>query len=254
MLSASGGAACVATPRSKEPEHYRPPWSFSARLRLPAPKTLDLPIDAREDKTTVRSVSLTLLWMVVALACRVVVAQPLEDTPRRGWLDPFAPGTTTIEAAGAYWLESWNKNLTTEQFVGGHVTLGRSWMPSWQACVEVELLRAGLASHPDAFQVAAGGLVRRRVLQTRAGTGYLEAGLGMSAATAPVPAGGTGVNFLLQGGAGLVRPLGRWSAVVGAVRLWHLSNGGMIRGHSRNPDIQALGGYVGLIVGRPAER
>jgi Lipid A 3-O-deacylase (PagL) len=159
---------------------------------------------------------------------------------------PFSPGTSSLETAGAFWLESWNKNLATDRLLGGHVSLGRSWAANWQAVLEIELLRADLSLSRDAFQIGASGLARWRIWSFYRNEVYVEAGLGMTAATAPVPTRGTTFNYLVLGGSGLARPLSdRWW-IAGGLRVWHLSNGGTIRGDARNPDIEAIGGYLGL--------
>jgi hypothetical protein len=158
----------------------------------------------------------------------------------------FARGQATLELAGVLWLESWNKNGASDRLLGGHVALAHSWWTNWQLVLELELLRADLADTPDAFLLAASGLARRRMSRVRGAEPFVEWGVGLSAATAPVPVRGTTFNYLLQAGMGLARPLGtRWSAVA-SLRVWHLSNGGTIRGDARNPDLENIGGYVGL--------
>ena len=77
---------------------------------------------------------------------------------------------------------------------------------------------------------------------------FVELGLGAAVASRAVPSRGTAFNFLLQAGGGFVRPLTSRASIVAGGRLWHLSNGGLIRNQSRNPDIEGVGGYVGLQV------
>jgi hypothetical protein len=165
---------------------------------------------------------------------------------RTGTASPFDAGTSTLETAGVLWVESWNKNLATDRLLGGHVALAHTWARNWQALLEIELLRSDLALSQDAFLIAGSGFARRRLWRFSRNDVYVEAGVGLAAATAPVPTRGTTFNYLIQGGGGLVSPVAaRWSIVVG-LRVWHLSNGGTIKGNSRNPDIEAIGGYAGL--------
>jgi hypothetical protein len=159
---------------------------------------------------------------------------------------PFEPGTSTLELTGVYWLEAWNKNLATDRLFGGHASIGHTWARGWQALLEIELLRADLVLSPDAFFTSLTGHLRRRVWQAGGAHVFVEAGVGISAATDYVPTRGTTFNYLVEGGAGLVRPIGRHWAIVGGLRVWHLSNGGTIRGDDRNPDIEAIGGYAGV--------
>jgi hypothetical protein len=159
---------------------------------------------------------------------------------------PFTAGTSTLEVSGAFLLESWNKNLATDRLLGGHVSIAHSWSDGWQAALEVELLRADLALGPDALFISLAGVGRWRFVRARRCDFFVEAGTGVTASTAPVPTRGTTFNYLVHGGAGLVGPFGRWWAVAAGVRVWHLSNGGTIRGNARNPDIEAIGVHVGL--------
>jgi hypothetical protein len=158
---------------------------------------------------------------------------------------PFAAGTSTIETAGSWWLESWNKNLATDRLLGGHVALGHTWRTSWQTRLEIELLRADLARSRDAFLLAGSGMLRRRLRGFGFNEPFFELGLGVTGATAAVPTRGTTFNFLLEAGGGISRPLTPRTSVVGGVRVWHLSNAGRIR-PGANPDIEAVGGYLGL--------
>lgn len=163
-------------------------------------------------------------------------------------LGPFSVGTTTLEVTAVTWLESWNKNLSSDRLTGGRIVLGQDWKPGWQAMADLEMHRAGLGGEPDPFLVGLSGVVRRRLVPLGRTQTFLEAGLGVSLATRPVPARGTEVNFLLQAGGGLLRPLGSRTSLILGTRLWHLSNGGIIRNQRRNPDIEGIGGYAGLQV------
>ncbi len=179
----------------------------------------------------------------VARAADAAKPQPLARPDAPG---PFAVGTTTLEVTGVTWLESWNKNLATDRLAGARVAVGADWKPGWQAEADLELHHARLGQSPDAALLGLSGVVRRRLFPLRRLRAFAEVGLGMSLSTRPVPVRGTTVNFLLQAGGGVVRPLtARTSAVLG-IRLWHLSNGGVIRNQRRNPDIEGLGGYVGI--------
>lgn len=176
--------------------------------------------------------------------------RPTDDRPAltfdaRG---PFAVGTDTIEVTGVTWLESWNKNLATDQLVGVRVALGRDWFRGWQGLAEIELQHVLVGRDRDAFLAGISGLVRRRVGHVGSLQPFFELGLGGALSSRPVPPRGTSFNFLLQAGGGAVQPLGPRASVIVGLRLWHLSNGGIIRNQSHNPDIEGLGGYAGLQV------
>jgi hypothetical protein len=201
------------------------------------------------------------VWLGVTLAARAAAQTPAgapDDAGPRvrpipavaavpdANLQPFAAGTSVLEMTGVLMFESWNKNRATDRLLGGHVALGHTWASGWQALLEFELLRADLSLSRDAFFIAGLGFLRREIVTVAGAQLFVEAGLGLSGATASVPTGGTTFNYLIAGGGGWVRPVGpRW-ALVGGLRVWHLSNGGTIRGNARNPDLEAIGGYLGV--------
>jgi hypothetical protein len=101
---------------------------------------------------------------------------------------------------------------------------------------------------PAAFLGGVSGLLRRRIATHGGVTFFVEGGFGVSDATAEVPEGGTRFNYLLQAGGGLSRRLGRRTAFIVNLRLFHLSNNSL-RGPHRNPDIQSFGAHAGVLVG-----
>ncbi|MGE3840337.1 MAG: acyloxyacyl hydrolase [Vicinamibacterales bacterium] len=177
-----------------------------------------------------------------------VRAQPLGPTADASPRGPFAVGTTTVEVTGVAWIESWNKNLTTDRLLGGRVVVGQDWKPDWQAIAELEIHRAALQERPDPLLAGLSGLIRRRVGSLGTLDAFIETGLGAAIASRPVPSGGTEVNFLLQVGGGISSRLSPTTSLIVGTRLWHLSNGGIIRNDRHNPDIEGLGGYAGLQV------
>lgn len=159
---------------------------------------------------------------------------------------PFARGTASVELAGLYQLESWDKNLATDRLVGGAVAAGVAWRDGWAALVELDIARAVHAGSRDAGLVGLSGLVRWRGWHRGASAVFLEGGVGASTASAPVPPRGTRFNFVAQAGVGLLRSVRPGLAILAAGRWVHLSNGGLVAGHDRNPDLQAVGGYAAL--------
>jgi hypothetical protein len=159
---------------------------------------------------------------------------------------PFNLGTDTLEITGVTWIESWNKNLASDRLVGARLVIGSDWYPAWQWIAELELQRVIVGNDRDAFLVGLSGLVRRRVGGIGRTQPFVELGLGAALGTRPTPPRGSSFNFLLQGGGGVVRPFTSAVSLVIGLRLWHLSNGGVIINSRHNPDIEGLGGYAGL--------
>jgi hypothetical protein len=175
----------------------------------------------------------------------VVVGPQSARAPDAG---PFAIGTDTLEITGVTWIESWNANVAADRLRGIRIVLGRDWYPAWQWIAELELQHAELGRSPDAVLAGLSGLVRRRMAILGRSEPFVEFGLGAALATRAVPASGTAFNFLLQAGAGFTHAVNARASLVAGMRLWHLSNGGIIKNDSRNPDIEGIGGYVGVQV------
>jgi hypothetical protein len=73
---------------------------------------------------------------------------------------------------------------------------------------------------------------------------FFEGGGGASYASDEVPNLGTRFNLVSQTGVGVSHPVNTRVEFIGALRWLHVSNNSL-DGRLRNPDIQALGLYVG---------
>jgi hypothetical protein len=179
---------------------------------------------------------LALVVGLVALSARDAPAQP--D-------DAFDVDASTIEVSGAVQQEAWNKNLATETLFGGSVLRGRTWKRNIQATLEFTALRVVQDRAPDSFFVGFTWGARVRVVEIRRYSCFTEIAVGVSGASAPTPRRGSWFNYVAQAGIGVSHPLTRRTHIVGGFRWLHLSNAGTF-GNDRNPDVEALGGFVGL--------
>jgi hypothetical protein len=156
---------------------------------------------------------------------------------RRGW-------HLELTAHGA--VETWNYNVSHETLIGiaPGVTYG---------------LRDGLvltATGPlyyvdqrgvDSYLLGATFGVRRRVYRARRVSAFLEVDVGVSKADSITPPRGTQFNYLAAGAAGATVRLGTGLHLLASLRWIHLSNNGLA-GSSRNPDIEAIGPQVGVLI------
>jgi hypothetical protein len=122
-------------------------------------------------------------------------------------VDPFARDVRTYDFSASYLLESWNKNLSSEQLVSGLVTAGASWAPGWQAVTEFAFGRAVLNDGPDAAYVGITGGVRRRIVGHGRTNVYVDALFGIAVANRHVPGRGSSFNWIAQGGGGFAWPV-----------------------------------------------
>jgi hypothetical protein len=144
---------------------------------------------------------------------------------------PFSRGSGAIAVAGAAYFEA----------------LEYWFLERWSIVGEGLFARVNQDDFPDAYFSGAGFVVRHHVQARPRGSWFVEAGAGASTATTPVPSRGSSFNFILQAGAGATRRLTDQFYLLGGLRWLHLSNKGRF-GRDRNPDIQALGGYVGVML------
>ena len=156
---------------------------------------------------------------------------------RRGW-------HVELGAQGA--LEAWNYNISHEELAGllTGITYG---------------LRDGLVltgSWPmyfvsqrgtDAYLVGAAFGVRGRIYRREHWAAFLELKVGVSDADTFVPPRGTRFNYLALGGAGVTIRLRHGVHGLAGLEWIHVSNGGFA-GRDRNPDIEAVGPRLGVLI------
>jgi hypothetical protein len=160
--------------------------------------------------------------------------------------DPFARRGWHLELAGHGALEAWNYNISHEEMVGlipgftYGLRDGLQLVTSWPMYY---VSQRGV----DAYLVGATIGVRGRVYRRERWTIFLEGKVGISDADTYVPPRGTRFNYLALGGSGVTLRLRRGVHGLAGLEWIHLSNGGHA-GRSRNPDIEAVGVRVGVLI------
>ncbi len=154
------------------------------------------------------------------------------------------PDRWRFQVAGGFFREAWDMNASREHLVGASVGVTRNLSRSWMLGFEAHLLHVNQSPEVDAFLPAGTMVLRWGAYRTPNTTVFLEGGGGISYASNEVPGHGTRFNFVSQTGVGMARALNSRIELVGGLRWLHVSNNSL-RGHSRNPDIQAVGMYVG---------
>jgi hypothetical protein len=189
----------------------------------------------------------------LGLACALLAAhapsahgQTMAAGPPRSE-DPFERRGWHLELSADLALEAWNYNANREEMYGiaPGITYG---------------LREGLvltAGGPlyyvsqrgvDAFLLGATFGVRGRVLRRGRTAGFVEFQVGASHADTYTPPRGTRFNYLALGGAGVTVRLRRHTHLLAALKWVHVSNNSLA-GRDRNPDIEAIGPRIGLLMG-----
>ena len=160
--------------------------------------------------------------------------------------DPFAKRGWHVELAAHGAVEAWNYNISREELAGGQTgfTYGlRDGLQLIAAWPMYHVWQPGV----DALLVGGTFGVRQRVYKAKRWTAFLELRVGVADADVVVPPRGTRFNYLALGGGGATVRLRRGVHAMAGLEWLHISNGG-IAGRDRNPDIEAVGPKVGLLL------
>ena len=90
--------------------------------------------------------------------------------------------------------------------------------------------------------------LRNRLYRSGRASGFVQFEFGVTDAAIAAPPRGTRFNYLAIGGGGLIVRLEARLHLVASVDVTHISNASL-KGPDRNPDIEAMGPTLGLIVG-----
>lgn len=195
------------------------------------------------------------LFVLLASLCPVAAAaqksrgadRATEQPPSLPAGGPFADGAWNVQLLAGFFLEAWNKNLSSEELYGAGFGVGWYLRRRSSLNLEAAVLRVGQTLTDDALVSSVSGIVRWQPYQDEKLSLFLEAGPGVSYASTVVPFRGTRFNFLMQAGGGGTYKLSDRAHLLAGLRWVHLSNNSLA-GRDRNPDIQAVGGYAGLLL------
>jgi hypothetical protein len=186
----------------------------------------------------------TILHAVVLLA---LSAQPTHAQTPSASADPFAAGRWHLEIESVAALEAWNYNGSHEELYGlaGGVTYGVR-----EGLVLRAAQRFAYVSQRSQDAVLLGLTIgmRGRVYRRGRVSAFLQGDVGVSHSAIAVPPHGTRFNYLAAAGAGMTARLRSRLHFVATLQVIHVSNAGL-KGVGRNPDIEAVGPSIGIIVG-----
>jgi len=193
--------------------------------------------------------------LVLALAVALGAAPPLATAdeslrePPSGTGDGLATEavatqTWAVELTGGFFVESWDMNQFREQLAGATVGLYRQLSPRWAIGFEAQMLHVNQTPASNVLMPALSLMLRWTALEVGETSVFFEGGAGPAYASGRVPTHGTQFNIVTQTGVGLSRRIVSRVDMLGGARWLHLSNNSL-DGRWRNPDIQALGLYIG---------
>lgn len=190
------------------------------------------------------------LAAAAALVLGVLPGAPLHaqtaDQPVESAGDPFARRGWHLELGLYGALEAWNYNGSHEELSAIVTGLGYGLGKS------VVLVGRGLTSYvgqrgPDGLLLGATIGARGRIYRRPSWSLFWETDIGISHADTYVPLRGTRFNYLALGGVGATVRLRHDLHLLSSLRWIHISNGGLA-GRDRNPDIEAVGLHLGVLL------
>jgi hypothetical protein len=160
--------------------------------------------------------------------------------------DPFARRGWHLELGAHGALEAWNYNISHEEMLGLVAGLTYGLRDGLQLTASWPMYLVSQRG-PDAYAVGATFGIRGRIYRRQRLNVYLEMKVGVSDADTYVPPRGTRFNYVVMGGGGATIRIRRGIHALAGLELVHLSNGGFA-GRSRNPDIEAIGPRLGVLI------
>jgi hypothetical protein len=169
-----------------------------------------------------------------------------QELPRPAPDDPFAKRAWSLELGSHAALETWNYNLSHEEmlsaFAGVTYGVGRGVVLKLGSPLYHVSQRR---TNAYLFGLTAG--VRSRIVLRPRWSAFWEFDVGVSESDTYVPPGGTRFNYLALGGGGITLRLRPGIHALAGLRWVHVSNNGLA-GRSRNPDIEAVGPMLGVLM------
>lgn len=184
------------------------------------------------------------VFLVLALTWDAAPALAQPAAPRD---DPFAARRWHFEVQAQAAVEAWNYNLSHEELYGVQegVTYGLR-----DGLVLVATQRISYVSQRanDSWLLGITAGLRGRVYRRGRASVFLEIQVGVSEAAIAAPPRGTRFNYLATGAGGVVVGLRSRASVIASLQWTHVSNNSL-KGPNRNPDIEAIGPTIGVLLG-----
>jgi hypothetical protein len=161
--------------------------------------------------------------------------------------DVFAKGRWHAEFALQAALEAWNYNPSHEELYGLVQGVTYGLRDGLVVVARQHLYYVSQRANDSRVLGLTGGL-RGRVFRRGRASAFLQFDIGISDAAVAAPPGGTRFNYLAIGGGGFTWRINRRLDAITTLEVIHISNAG-IAGPDRNPDIEAIGPSLGLLIG-----
>lgn len=161
--------------------------------------------------------------------------------------DTFARGRWHVEFGVQAALEAWNYNTNHEEIYGLVQGITYGIRDGLLLTARQRLYYISQRANDTRVLGLTSGLRIRAYRRGRVTT-FLQFDLGISDAAVATPPRGTRFNYLALGGGGVTVKLNERLSAITTLEVLHISNAG-ISGPDRNPDIEAIGPSLGLVIG-----
>jgi hypothetical protein len=161
--------------------------------------------------------------------------------------DPFDEGRWHVEFAVQAALEAWNYNPSHEELYCLIQGITYGIRDGLVFIARQRLFYVSQRANDSRVLGLTGGL-RGRVYRRGRASAFLGFDFGISDAAVASPPGGTRFNYLAVGGGGMTWRVSKRIDAIASIDVLHMSNAG-IAGPDRNPDIEAIGSTLGLLIG-----
>lgn len=176
-----------------------------------------------------------------------MTAQAHAQNAHNGSSDAFAARRWHADFSVNAALEAWNYNGSHEEIYGLIQGVTYGLRDGLLLTARQRLFYVSQRLNDSRILGLTAGL-RARVYRRGRAAAFLQFDLGISDAAVAAPPRGTRFNYLATGGGGVLIPVAARLHLITTLELLHISNAS-VKGPDRNPDIEAIGPTLGLIVG-----
>jgi hypothetical protein len=186
---------------------------------------------------------LTILHGLLLIAASGAPARA-QSPPRAD--DPFAAGRWHFETDAIVGIEAWNYNASHEDLFGLTEGVGYGLKDGLVLRAAQRLAYVSQRAE-DAVLLGLSIGVRQRLYQRGRVSWFVQADVGISHTAIATPPRGTRFNYLAMGGGGAAVRVAARVHLVGTLQVIHISNA-RLKGPGRNPDLEAIGPSIGLLL------
>jgi hypothetical protein len=185
--------------------------------------------------------------VVTACVLALVACAPADAQGPTAQDDPFARHRWHFETSLHAAFEAWNYNVSHEELYGLSEGLTYGLRDGLVLTMDQHFYYVSQRAN-DSWLLGLTAGVRGRVYQRGRSSVYLDGSAGISDAAIAVPPRGTRFNYIATGGGGLLVQVSRRIHGMVGVQWIHVSNNSL-KGPGRNPDTEAVGPRLGLVIG-----